>query len=214
VTADAPDFQHTVVVTLTPPGADNPDWQTTVTAPGGGAIGGYASLTGPGQTTTPGKLTQAGDFEVDSAGTTGVLLNNTGSGGISLVDDSNAGIAIVEHGAGIAEMQATGTGGVQLFIPIGASGQMVIFNTGSGGTLIEDDVSGMIIRQKGSGDLEIDNVGTGRVLLNGPNAAGVVINSAPTNFLSFFGVTAVQQQATPVTLADVIALLQAYGLSA
>lgn len=33
-------------------------------------------------------------------------------------------------------------------------------------------------------------------------------------FLSFFGVAPAAQQATPVTLADVIALLQAYGLSA
>lgn len=38
--------------------------------------------------------------------------------------------------------------------------------------------------------------------------------SADATTLGFFGVTAVTQQPTPVLLTDVIALLQAYGLSA
>jgi hypothetical protein len=40
------------------------------------------------------------------------------------------------------------------------------------------------------------------------------IGNAITDTLGFFGTTAVAQQATPSTLGDVIALLQAYGLSA
>jgi hypothetical protein len=40
------------------------------------------------------------------------------------------------------------------------------------------------------------------------------VNTTPTHQVGFFGVIPVAQQPTPVTLADVIALLQAFGLSA
>jgi hypothetical protein len=43
-----------------------PDWQRIVTGPGGSSVGGYASLTGLGQTNTFGLLTQTGPFVVDS----------------------------------------------------------------------------------------------------------------------------------------------------
>ena len=53
------------------------------------------------------------------------------------------------------------------------------------------------------------------------NMGGTPASPNPFNYLflnggalSFFGVNPVPQQATPVTLGDVIALLQAYGLSA
>lgn len=60
-------------ITLTPASGEaiqngNGPMVVEIAASGGGG-GGYASLTGPGQTVTPGKLTQAGDFEID-AGTT------------------------------------------------------------------------------------------------------------------------------------------------
>lgn len=45
-------------------------------------------------------------------------------------------------------------------------------------------------------------------------APQVAICSGPTQLLSFFGVTPVAQQATPVTLGDVIAILQAFGFAA
>lgn len=61
---DAPDFQETVVTTDVPE-ADAPDFQSTVVAPGGTpAIAFYKSLTGPGETVTPGALTQAGALSV------------------------------------------------------------------------------------------------------------------------------------------------------
>lgn len=48
---------------------------------------GYASLTGPGQTVTPGDLTQAGGFTVNS--TTSIQLNDNG-GGISINEAANS----------------------------------------------------------------------------------------------------------------------------
>jgi hypothetical protein len=75
MTTDSPDFQLTIAITAVPT-ADNPDWQITATAPGGGGLGGYKSLTGPGQTATPGDLTQAGSFTVTN-------LNPSGTDGVS-----------------------------------------------------------------------------------------------------------------------------------
>lgn len=61
-------------------------------ATGGG--GGYASLTGPGQTVTPGDLTQAGGFTVNDPGTTGFhasvpqfITSSTGTTSISAGTD-------------------------------------------------------------------------------------------------------------------------------
>lgn len=45
--------------------SDFPDWSG-----GGGGGGGYLSLTGPGQTATPGALTQLGEFVVTKGGAT------------------------------------------------------------------------------------------------------------------------------------------------
>jgi hypothetical protein len=42
-------------------------------------VGFYASLTGPGETVTPGRLTQQGDFEVNGSGTFLGLVGNTAS---------------------------------------------------------------------------------------------------------------------------------------
>jgi hypothetical protein len=52
---------------------DVPDWTEAVEVTGG-STGGYASLTGPGQTTTPGDLTQAGGLTVSDPGTTGLQV--------------------------------------------------------------------------------------------------------------------------------------------
>lgn len=62
--------------------------------------------------------------------------------------------------------------------------------------------------------LLIENDGTGGVQLHSAGGQVRINNSNVGTKLSFFGVAAVAQQATPVTLADVIALLRAYGLAA
>ncbi len=58
----------------------------------------------------------------------------------------------------------------------------------------------------------VANDGNTELIANGTGT--VTIQRGPTKKLAFFGVAGVAQQATPVTLGDVIALLQAYGLSA
>ena len=116
VTEDAPDFQTTVTITLTPPTADNPDWQQTITGPGGTfpGGGGYASLTGPGQSATPGELDQAGAFQaVDTAPAGDAMLLDTVNG-ILLVDNSSTGISLQESQGGIAITALTGGGSVDI----------------------------------------------------------------------------------------------------
>ena len=97
-TDDAPDFQTTVTITLTPPTDDNPDWQQTITGPGGTfpGGGGYASLTGPGQSATPGELDQAGAFMVSDTVGGGFPSSISTVNGINFDDSSSYGIIIQE----------------------------------------------------------------------------------------------------------------------
>lgn len=99
----------------------------TITASGGG---GYASLTGAGETVTPGALTQAGGFTVnDTAGdgftvqsqgfitiiaqsADSVLVATTGGGGIGL--DSDGGLDLTDTSSSPLTIQESGTGGISI----------------------------------------------------------------------------------------------------
>jgi len=83
-------------------------WASVIQIAYGGASG-YASLTGPGQTATPGDLTQAGGFTVTAP--------STSTMGIVLTDNSSNGI----------RLRSMGTGNIQLF-----TGNNVIVNPGGG----------------------------------------------------------------------------------
>ena len=86
-------------------------WQGPVVGAGAGGGGLYASLTGPGEGSTPGALTQAGGFTVSDPASQGVYLlgaNGTSvlilqhasgeSIAIQLVDYSAGGISIISDG--------------------------------------------------------------------------------------------------------------------
>ncbi len=77
MTKDSPDFQLTITVDTVAPN-DSPDWQITAVGPGGASVGGYKSLTGPGETATPGDLTQAGGFTVNDTVGDGIELYSNG----------------------------------------------------------------------------------------------------------------------------------------
>ena len=78
-------------------------------ATGGG--GGYASLTGPGFTTTPGDLTQAGGFTVNAGTSMGIALNSTtgitgtATNGISFTGQGSFGVQIT---SGVSGSGSTG----------------------------------------------------------------------------------------------------------
>ncbi len=115
-TQDNPDFQTTVTITLTPPTADNPDWQQTISGPGGSfpGGGGYASLTGPGQSATPGELDQAGAFQaIDTTPAGDAMLFDTVNG-IQLLDNSSTGVTIQEQGTGAVAITNNATAGINI----------------------------------------------------------------------------------------------------
>lgn len=148
-TAGAPDFQYTVV-DVAEVGAGAPDFQRVIVGPGGSPVGGgYASLTGPGQTATPGDLTQQGGLTVDDNGD-GVTLNT--SGGVAVNDSSSSGGFYVT---------ATGTGGITLLSAYG----VLIANNGNPGdgfiqissnnglVLTEDSTLGVQVQANTPGNL-------------------------------------------------------------
>ena len=294
MTADSPDFQVTIKVN-TVPSADGPDWQLTATGPGGTAIGGYASLTGAGETTTPGLLTQDGGFGVnDTHADGGFGVITTDPAGISLTSQHNGPVAILSEltggvsiGVGGGELVlakgfafnvqtdiATGaaltpgdvltvisqgpvtavagwaapapssgyaslTGAGETVTPgdLTQAGALTVTNAGANDTFInntptasgdirlEQDGSGHIVLETqasaagitlsdaGAGGVYIQTTGTGTLWLEDDGTGGVQIQGKAAGTLGFFGATPVTKQATPVTLGDVIALLQAYGLS-
>ena len=112
-------------------------------APGGGAVGtGYASLTGPGQTVTPGDLTQEGGLTVqctfgsagfqvygDDGGTLGVDPGGSpgvGIGSPALISLINSGHGAIALGAGLGGMTLTAAGAG--IIICGATEQLSFFN--------------------------------------------------------------------------------------
>lgn len=91
--------------------------------------GGYASLTGPGETTSPGALTQIGDFIVLSTTETSGL-EVTDAGGVQLIDDGTVGIGISELSSGPISIVADG-GGPILITGLGAGNITITINTGN-----------------------------------------------------------------------------------
>lgn len=132
-------------ITLTPTSGRGPTVKISASSSG------YASLTGPGQTTTPGALTQAGGWTVN-AGTAGISENSTntpivltvtnGTGATSSltlrpVVAGNPSIDLVAQG-GYVTVSANGQGRVF----IGASGDLLGFFSSGGGGAVRQTVTG------------------------------------------------------------------------
>lgn len=132
MTQDAPDWQRVVTV-VTAVSGDAPDWERVVVGPGGVPIGsGYASLTGAGETVTPGDLDQEGGFVVNVpvASSTGLQLSNESPIEVVVNDNSGYGIVIDEGGGGI-------DGGIQL-IDHGGGG-ITLTDNGAGGLVFQSN---------------------------------------------------------------------------
>lgn len=188
--------------------AGAPDWERVVVGPGGSSVGGYASLTGSGQTSTPGDLTQAGGFEVncpgsdgsgiifDDAGGGGIIFSETGSGGgISVLDASGAGISIKESAAGShagVSIIDQSDGGINLSDSATGSGGVNISDHGTGGLNLSTSQAG------GNGNINIDCSGGGGIGLTGDVAQGVTWRSNPSYHSSFFAADVLGNLPTPI----------------
>ena len=156
-------------------------------------------------------------FDTDNeGGWLDVTTNNTdGAGfGMFLQDKTGGGIGI-ESGPTFFPQAGSitlGSDGVLLgsFPAVGKSGTIEISQADGGIVARASGTYGVSISTSGSGLISISGVAGTTVA----DSHGLELQTSPTEKVGFFGATPVVQQATPVTLANVISLLQAYGLSA
>lgn len=170
---------------------------------GGG--GGYDSLTGPGETSPTGKLTQSGELEV-------LLLLTADDGIITGTGATNTlkGTTVIENGP--ITISNTSGGNFIDITTAGSTGQITI-SAGSGGLDLssQQDVS---ITAGGAGHTAA--IGGADTTSVSSTANGEVhIQPSSTGKLSFYGqFPAVVQAAAPTTLGQVITLLTNLGLCA
>ena len=177
--------------------------------------GGYLSLTGPGQTTTPGDLTQAGGFTVNSTDVTGISLSsasvNPGSGGIYISDTDDGGIYIINNptppitNPGIVLLDSVG--GIGLYSSAAAHGiELQSLNNHLrlyGYTQVD------IQNQGGANGINVTNTGSGTItILNGNSGSGIIIQDTGTSGISIFSSGPVVMSAntpSPLTIeADLV----------
>lgn len=165
-------------------------WASGIKLPSGGG-GAYASLTGPGETTTPGDLHQAGGFFVDDSAGTGIYFNSTGGGFYwhSTADPTthaSGGVYIDDTGTGA-------TGGPAGFLQIQTDGELHI-NSGQGShSMAGYPVSGMYIKNTGYGNpgadgLYITNSSDGGMFITDGGKAGSPALGIFVQTQTYFGV--------------------------
>lgn len=157
-----------------------------------------------------------------------------GGGGITEIESTDGSITVTNPIGPTVDLTGAGGGsGIQFGVTNSGSFLDVETNTG---TILLQDFSGGTSEFTASGNLQLqagNNVsifaGAGKNIALSPQAtvsgafivqwrSGIsfvkVIETTSAGDLGFFGATPVAQQPTPITLADVIAVLQAYGLTA
>lgn len=157
-----------------------------------------------------------------------------GGGGITEIESTDGSITVTDPTGPTVDLTgAGGGGGIQFGVTNSGSFLDVETNTG---TIVLQDFSGGTSEFTASGNLELlagNNVsifaGSGKNIAASPQLTVTgallaeykvglstlkVLETTSAGDLGFFGKTPVAQQPTPITLADVIAVLQAYGLTA
>lgn len=141
---DFEDWTNGISVVSGPLASDLPDWTEAIAAGSGAAF--YASLTGVGESTTPGALTQAGGLTVNagsdavtvtSGSTTPLTIDSTGTGGV-IVESTNTNGGLVIESKQTINITQTGlalTTGIELDTS-GNIGQILI-NSGTGGISLQ-----------------------------------------------------------------------------
>jgi hypothetical protein len=134
---------------------------------------------------------------------------NTDVANLGLALDSVGNSLVVNMGP-----QSFSTGGAAWNVDSGGGG--IGLSTGGGGITMDTQDGGVSIADTATVDIAAEVTGT-VFSLTEPTLGNHVIHVAydgANSVLSFFGAAPVVQQGTPVTLANVIALLRAYGLAA
>lgn len=155
---------------------------TAAWAPSSGGGGGYDSLTGAGESASPGDLTQAGGFQVISpSGTSlGVALSDDSSSGIALVETSTGGILIIDEGSGGVTVESSGSGGIQIQDSSNGGINITEVTGGTGITITDGSTGGILIHQTSTGELTLQASGGGPMALNQDDDGGFSIFDAGT----------------------------------
>jgi len=142
---------------------------------GGGGL--YASLTGPGETTTPGDLTQSGGFTINTpaSSTMGIEFDNFASPGILFHDFSGTGVAINADNvpAGNSGITLQG-GGIYLHDTSGNNGTGIRLETGATAPIYSMARGGFIVNAP-----NLQYLGQAAVSVDGN---GVFISNSGTGF--------------------------------
>ena len=173
------------------PTTDPGHLHTAASAPGTPSSGGYLSLTGAGETATPGDLTQAGGFTVNDSAGDGISLTSAGT--ITLTTNSEGGLTI-----------ATSVGTVEI-------------NTSGGFTV--NDLFGVGITLTGGGQMRLASADCA-ITLNNDGGTNIILDGGTTGVqictegqaVGFCGESPVAPQASGGTVAGVIAALVRLGL--
>lgn len=146
-------------------------------------------------------------------GTTGTGAGSPFGRPIVFYDFEGGGVFLRSGGSDVSTPGASldvADGEIQLrtFTP---DGDAINWDIGSGANLVGTSSSAWIFENDGTGGVQINSAGS--LQLKSGSSTQIVGSTLGTS-LGFFGHAPSPQVATPVTLADVIALLQAYGLAA
>lgn len=176
----------------------------------GGGGGGYASLTGPGQTTSPGNLTQAGGLTVNdysAAGGMGLsfytpnngIVMQTGSGGagsgaFDILQDGSGGLNISNVGSSATQISSSGN---QIILTSSASGSISWGGVPAGGVLVNGSADIKLVQGPGvalpslQGIYLWNQTGTGGITLRDNSSSGgiLVYSASGVDIESFNGTT-------------------------
>lgn len=159
--------------------------------------GGYLSLTGPGQTSTPGDLTQLGDFTIDGQTSAGLTVNgDTNLNGSLIVLDTMGNIEITQSGTGLLKIlnnNSSGSSGIEIestdagIVIIGPASNIEQFTNGSiqlqaGGTVGEISLTTSV-----AGASVGMSTASGTASISSGASGGVQIQGATGGDLGFFG---------------------------
>jgi hypothetical protein len=167
--------------------SDFPDWTVAAQVTGGSA-GGYASLTGPGQTATPGELTQAGSLVVNGSSASLGVDVVAGAFNHAVTIDTPDVLAVVAGGATVTTSEGTlATSAVGWEINTTGAFQVTT------GGLIAQQGEGVFYGTAGAGvssspGITLDDRGT--TILGGPTSIGFFVYTGnPTGVFTPGGAT-------------------------
>jgi hypothetical protein len=185
----------------------------------GGSGGGYASLTGPGETVSPGALTQNGNFTIGFSGS-GFAF---GVSGATVTFNLSSGFAVTANGA-VSFNAPAGPGFTWTCAPFGSGSPNLTFGPSGGGPPIFQltgcqDITMTALRSINI-SADASGSGNGSLTLTAPASTGGTIVGGHNERIGFYGFSGGPAGVQIITgsrggnaaLANLLAALSSFGL--